>query len=96
MGFHARMKKAKNKMKELAHTFFNLFGKRELSEEEWLEIKKQVHKHASSLKHFVYNETFENRDKANNFSFGGHEERMLIYSELKNTFYSEWKKLRSK
>jgi len=95
MGYAARMIKAKEEMRKLAIELSNQFPQRP-TEEEWASIKNEVHKVAVMLKHEVYGEMKENEDRNNGWGDSGHEERMLIYSELKNTFHLYWKKLREK
>jgi len=93
MGYKERMREATAEMRELAEQLSNQFSERP-TEEEWEEIKQEVHEWASMLKHEVYGESNENRDRKNDWGDFGHEERMLIYHELKNAFHSHWKKLR--
>jgi len=95
MGFSKRMNEAKKEMRKLAVEISNNYPNRP-TDEEWADIKETIHLTAANLKHEVYGEDKEIADKRNGFGEFGHEERMMIYYDLKNEFHKTWKKLRTK
>lgn len=87
------MKMAREKMKELAKEISNQYPEHP-TEEEWEDIKEIVRQEANDWKHQVYGEARENFDRRQGYSSEGHEDRAMIFHELKNAFHEEWKKLR--
>lgn len=89
MGYKQRLNQAKQKVRNLAKEYYDLLKKEEI---DWEEMKEMLHDELLELKHQVYGESAENRDRNEGQGNYGHDERVDIYLELKNLFHKELKK----